>query len=290
MPVPLPDRIAARLERLYPVADDPRLGWVPGDPAAAQAHLRGDGRCDLVLGYPAERFTDLDALIKRCLRDAAERGAPDRRGLWSGFVAAAGTALDAGLQLDARRERLQVYLRGHFTADAVSAALEAAGCPHRRQVVENTLALFDHPSADMLGLELGADPSAGCSGAVYVSLPNRTRAQSEAIDAAVSFLLAALMGDAAAQPWRAVAAELLETTAPGDRVYVSLDPAAEPTWVKIDVGTRPLATVRGLAGRLGLDVAPLLEAAAAAGLDPATQLGLRLSPRGPRLSSYHSLL
>lgn len=287
--MPLSDRIAARLEGLYPAAGDPRLGWVPGGPAAAQAHLRGDGRCDLVLGYSAERFAELDALIKRCLRDAAERGAPDRRASWSGFARAAGAALDAGLQLDARGRRLQVYLRGHFAPESVSAALSAAGCPHEPQVVTNALALFDHPSADMLGLELGSG-SAECGGAIYISTPNHTGAQSEAIDSAVSFLLAALLGEAAVQGWRAAAPELLEASAPTDRVYVSLEPVAEPSWVKIDVGSRPLKTIRSLASRLGIDVAPLLDAAAARGLDPATQVGLRLSAEGPRLSSYHSLL
>lgn len=285
--MPLPEPIAARLEGLYPVADDPRLARVPPDPAAAQAHLRADGRCDLVLGYTSERFAELDDLVRHCLESAAAGGAPDRRDRWAAWVEGAGASLDAGVQLAADRARVQVYLRGHFEAGAVSAAFAAAGCPCHELAVENALALFDRPTVDMIGVELDPDRAGA---AVYLSLPNRTRDQSESIREGAAFLLAALLGPGAAASFRAVADAVLENSAATDRIYLSFEPSAEPRWVKIDTGVRPLERTRHVAAALGIDAAPLIEAASARGFDPVSQLGLRLGKAGAALSIYHSLL
>jgi hypothetical protein len=283
--MPLPDAVAARLEGLYPVATDRRLTATPADPAAIQAHLRADGRCHLVLGYTSERFAEVDALVRACLAERPGE-ASELRERWAGWVEAAGDTLDAGVQLDPEGERLQVYLRGHFGPDRVAAAFAAAGCPHQDRVVAGALVLFARSVASMIGLEL--DPG-GVGGAVYLSLPNRTRADSDAINAATAFLVAALLGPTAAERWRAVSGLLLEHSEPTDRIFVSFAPVEQAAWVKVDGGRRPLARVRSLARELGADVARMLEIAAQRGFDPVTEVGLRLGVEAGELSIYQSL-
>src|SRR5262252_7159696 len=98
---------ATRLHELYG-SDDPRIAQLPDRPDAAEAHVRLDGSCDLVVGYSGDRFAELDAFVTRCASEP-------HRALWQRWLAATGTdVLDAGAQLASDHARLQVYLRGHY--------------------------------------------------------------------------------------------------------------------------------------------------------------------------------
>src|SRR5262245_52343806 len=63
------DSVRARLRGLY-ATDDPRIDWLPDRPDAAEAHLRLDGSCDLVIGYTGTRFPELDVFVERCAAHA----------------------------------------------------------------------------------------------------------------------------------------------------------------------------------------------------------------------------
>jgi len=279
--------VRERLGGLY-AADDPRLGWLPDRPDAAEAHLRQDGSCDLVVGYTGSRFPELDVFVERCAAHAAERGHADHRPAWDRWLAATGTGvLDAGAQLGADRGRLQVYLRGHYEPEAVGRAFVAVGCDASPRLVANALALFAVQSAEMIGLELD-DERVGA--AIYLAIPNHAGARSAALAEAIGFLLSAIRPPGRARErWRAVAAELL-ATAREEHVYVAFDPTPALGWVKIDVGARPLALAGGVARRLGLAAEPMLVAAAARGLTSLTHIGLRFAGEAPALSIYGSLI
>ncbi|HET9624888.1 MAG TPA: hypothetical protein VFP84_26150 [Kofleriaceae bacterium] len=279
---------AARLGGLYP-ADDPRIAWLPDAPDAAEAHLRLDGSCDLVIGYAGHRFPELDVFVERCAGHAAELGHADHRPAWERWIAATGTAIaDAGAQLGAARGRLQVYLRGYYDPAAVSCAFAAVGCEASPRLVGNALALFAVHTVEMMGLEL-ADDRIGA--AVYLAVPNAGgAAAAAALDEAIGFVIAAIQpaGRAAREAWRAVAADLLATVSE-EHVYVSFDPTPALGWVKVDVGARPLALADRLGRRLGLPVGPMIEAATARGLTSPSHVSLRFAGGSPALSIYHPL-
>jgi hypothetical protein len=278
------EEVVGRLRGLYPTDDDPRVGWLPDDPAVAEAHLRTTGACDLVVGYPVARIDELDGFVARCAGHAVARGHADHRAAWTRWRAVAGAdVLDGGVQLGADRSRLQVYLRAHLDPARVVDAFAAIGCAASARVIGNALALFSLDTVDMIGLELGDDH---VGGAVYLDRENRARADAAAIGSAVDFLVAAVVPGAVAA-WRAVADELL--VAPGgERVFVSFEPVAEPRWVKVDVGRRPLALVARLAPRLGVDATALIDRARADGLDPASHVAIRFGGATPALSIYHA--
>lgn len=276
----------ARLRGLY-AADDPRLGWLPDRPAAAEAHLRADGSCDLVVGYAGERFPELDVFVERCAAHAAERGHADHRPAWDRWLAATGTdLLDAGAQLGADRGRLQVYLRGYYAPAVIERAFAAVGCEASPRLVANALALFGLQSAEMIGLELD-DERIGA--AIYLAVPSGG-GRAAAVADAIGFLLAALRPPGAArEQWRAVGAELLATAAE-ERIYVSFDPTPALRWVKIDVGARPIALAGVIARRLGIAAESMIAAATERELLSTTHLGLRFYGEAPALSVYCSLV
>jgi len=283
------DAAQARLHGLYR-ADDPRIAWLPDAPDAAEAHLRLDTSCDLVIGYTGHRFPELDVFVERCAGDAAERGHADHRAAWDRWLAATGTELlDAGAQLGAH-DRLQVYLRGYYDPPAVARAFAAVGADASPRLVGNALALFGVRTVEMMGLELD---DARVGAAVYLALRNRGGAQAAALGDAIGFLASAIRPrggpGAAIDAWRAVAGELL-ATASEEHVYVSFDPTAELRWVKIDVGARPLALAGVLGRRLGLPCGAMIEAAIARDFTSPSHIGLRLSGDAPALSIYHSLI
>ncbi len=278
--------VRARLRGL-PAADDPRLDWLPDRPDAAEAHLRLDGSCDLVIGYAGTRFPELDVFVERCAAYAAERGHADHRAAWDRWLQATGTdVLDAGAQLGADRGRLQVYLRGHYDPPAVGRAFAAVGCDASPRLVANALALFGVQTAEMIGLELD-DERAGA--AIYLAIPSRGGEHAAGLADAIGFLLSAIRPPGRARErWRAVAADLL-ATAREEHVYVSFDPTPALAWVKIDVGERPLALAGEVARRLGLAADAMIEAAAARELTALSHIGLRFAGEDPALSIYGSL-
>lgn len=289
-------RAAEHLAGLYPVERDVRIGWLPDQPSAIEAHVRAGGECDLVVGYGGSRLAELDRFAARCLAAPAERdggGASDPGDgeVWRAWRAAAGPgALDAGAQLGGDLSRLQIYLRGHFAAETVAACAAAAGQPVDRRIVANALALFSARDAEMVGLELGAGRAPGAS--VYLALPNRSRDDRAALRDLVGFLLDAILpGAAAAAMWRDVAGELLVSPAE-EWIYVSFDPAgaAAAPWVKVDLGQRALALAGRAAAALAVDVSPMLAAAGARGFDPVSHLGIRFAAgKSPALSIYAPL-
>lgn len=275
-----------RLRGLYAV-DDPRLDWLPDHPDAAEAHLRLDGRCDLVVGYTGTRFPELDVFVERCAGHAAEQGHADHRPAWDRWLAATGTGvLDAGAQLGADRGRLQVYLRGHYGPAAVARAFAAVGCEASPRLVGNALALFGVQTAEMIGLELD-DERVGA--AIYLALPNLAGERSAALAEAIGFLLSAIQPPGhARERWRDVAGDLLATAAE-EHVYVSFDPTPALGWVKIDVGERPLALAGLAARRLGLDADAMIATAIEREMTTLTHIGLRFTGEASALSIYSSL-
>jgi hypothetical protein len=278
--------VAARLGGLY-AADDPRIGWLPDAPEAAEAHLRTDGSCDVVVGYGGARFPELDVFVERCAAHAAERGHADHRPAWDRWLAATGTDIvDAGAQLAADRRRLQVYLRGYYDPGVVARAFAAVGCEASAPLVGNALALFGVQTAEMIGLEL-EDERVGA--AVYLPIRSRGGDRAAAVARAIDFLLSALQPPGRARElWAAVSADLLET-AIEEHVYVAFEPTPALRWVKIDVGARPLALAAVLARRLGVDAGPMLALAAERDMTSLSHLGLRLAAGGAALSVYHPL-
>jgi hypothetical protein len=293
-------RAAERLAGLYPVERDARIGWLPDEPSAIEAHVRAGGECDLVVGYGGSRLAELDRFATRCLAAPAERNAggasdPDDGDVWRAWLAAAGPgALDSGAQLGGDLSRLQIYLRGHFAAETVAACATAAGQPVDRRIVANALALFSARDAEMVGLELGAGGAPRA--AVYLALPNRSRDDRAALRDLVGFLLDAILpgaGGGAAAMWRDVAGELLVSPVE-EWIYVSFDPAgaaaAPSPWVKVDLGQRALALAGRVAAALAVDVSPMLAAAGARGFDPVSHLGIRFATgKSPALSIYAPL-
>ena len=285
--MPIAAAVRARLRGLA-LADDPRLDWLPDRPDAAEAHLRQDGSCDLVVGYNGTRFPELDVFVERCAAHAAERGHADHRAAWDRWLAATGTGvLDAGAQLGADHGRLQVYLRGHYDPAAVGRAFAAVGCDASSRLVANALALFAVQTAEMIGLELD-DERVGA--AIYLAIPNHGGEHAGAIAEAFGFLLSAIRPPGRARDrWREVAAELL-ATAREEHVYVSFDPTPALGWAKLDVGERPLALAGVTARRLGLAADAMLEAATARELTTLSHIGLRFAGESPALSIYSSLI
>lgn len=279
----------ARLRGLYS-ADDPRIAWLPDQPDAAEAHLRLDGSCDLVIGYGGQRFPELDVFVERCASHAVERGHVDHRPAWDRWLAATGTELlDAGAQLGAHH-RLQVYLRGYYDPTTVARAFAAVGAEASSRLVGNALSLFGVRTIEMMGLELD-DERVGA--AVYLALRNRGGPHAAALGDAIGFLVSAIRPRGATggaiDRWRAVAGELL-ATATEEHVYVSFDPTAELRWVKIDVGARPLALAGVLGRRLGLATEAMIETATARDFTSPAHIGIRFHGESPALSIYHSLI
>ena len=276
----------ARLRGLY-ATDDPRIAWLPDRPAAAEAHLRLDGSCDLVVGYPGDRFPELDVFVERCAAHAAERGHADHRAAWDRWLAATGTdVLDAGAQLGADRARLQVYLRGYYDPAAVARAFAAVGCEASPRLVGNALALFGVQTAEMIGLELDGERTGA---AIYLAIPSGGERAAGVADA-IGFLLSAIRPPGRArEQWGAVGGDLL-AIAGEERIYVSFDPTPALGWVKIDVGARPLALAGVVARRLGLAADAMLATADARALASPSHLGLRFTGESPALSIYHPLL
>jgi hypothetical protein len=277
----------ARLRGLY-AADDPRIAWLPDRPAAAEAHLRIDGSCDLVVGYPGDRFPELDVFVERCAGHAAERGHADHRAAWDRWLAATGTdVLDAGAQLGADRARLQVYLRGYYDPAAVERAFAAVGCEASPRLVGNALALFAVQTAEMIGLELDGERTGA---AIYLAIPSGGDARAAAVADAVGFLLSAIRPPGPArEQWRAVAGDLL-AIAGEERIYLSFDPTPALGWVKIDVGARPLALAGVVARRLGLAADAMLATATSRELTSPSHIGLRFGGESPALSIYLPLV
>lgn len=282
------EHATAALRGLFPVDDDPRVAWLPDQPAAAEAHLRDGQRADLVVGYPGSRLAELDEFVRRCLEHAGGSGSSDQRPAWNRLLDAVGhEALDAGAQLAHQRDELQIYLRGGYDRDAACAALGAAGVPVSPLAIGNALALLELETAEMIGLELAGE---AVRGAVYLTLRNGSADDAAVIDELVGFLISALLrSDEPAAAWRSVAPAYLRS-ASEDWVYVSYEPTDEPGWVKVDVGQRPLALASELGQRLGADVAPMVATAGQRGFDPVAHVGLRFGAGAPVPTIYCSLV
>jgi hypothetical protein len=254
---------------------DSRVELLPDKPDAVEVHVRAAGGCDLVVGYNGRRFGELSAGISRIV---GEHGA-----LWDRWVAASGDApLDAGAQLG--HERVQTYLRGHYTAADIERAALSAGVPLHKTLVANALALFATDNAEMIGLELGAHVGM----AIYFAVRN-TEEERAALAGAIRFLVGATCSPAEADRWVAVSNAMLRTVTE-EFVYVSFPPDPSIPWVKIDAGARPVALAATIARELGIDAKGLVAAAAANRVQVAAHVGLRLGGAAPELSIYCPIL
>jgi hypothetical protein len=300
----------------------PTLTRLAGDlaPGAARAleaiapidALVAEG-CLRVPSAPAEVVVGFRSEHRARLLAAAAHVAPAHHARIERWLAAHPNASDLGFKVG-RADDLQIYVRGDFEPDAVIAGYSGAEVPCSPMVVRHGLLLFEQPHALMLGLELAG---ARASGAVYTGL-RRTRAIGPAISVAFRFLTAALVPaqPALSDAWQAIAPVLLDA-AGEELVYISFAPAgpapigpigpigptgpigpiaqtpdgADDSWVKLDVGARPLGVARRLLEAAGLgDAWPgVLAQIERHAIQRWSHLGVRLGSRGMAVVFYWSL-
>jgi hypothetical protein len=176
------------------------------------------------------------------LVELARAAAPQHAARIEAWLAATPRIADVGFKVGHRG--LQLYLRGELAPAEVVAGLEAAGAAVQAAPVRNLLALFERPTAAMVGLELDGEAIAG---AVYTSVlrtPERTRALRDAFG-----LLVRIAAPDQLELWHEAAPIVLGSADP-ELVYVSMSTTLERPWAKLDVARRPLAIAQPLYGAL----------------------------------------